>query len=72
MAKRDLLAIRARDVYAYGLALMDVLFSKEEMVDSLIEESKKSKKRVLDKERMDKLWSKILKYCVTTRSCDVF
>ena len=46
-------------MYAYGLALMDVLFSKEEMVDSLIEESKKSKKRVLDTERMDKLWSKL-------------
>ena len=38
--------------------MMDVLFSKEEMADSLIEESKKSKKKVLDSERMDKLWSK--------------
>ena len=52
----ELLAVRARDVYAYGLAMMDVLFSKEEMADSLIEESKKSKK-VLVSERMDKVWT---------------
>lgn len=45
--------IPASDEYKYGLRLMDVLFSKEEMARSLLFESKrKCDKPGLDKERV--------------------
>ena len=45
--------------YAYGLQLMDVLFTKEEMAGSLLLESKLSTKPALDKERVNKLFKLI-------------
>ena len=41
--------IPAKDEYIYGLRLMDVLFTKEEMANSLLLPSKRSDKFPLDK-----------------------
>ena len=41
---RNLMAINARDVYAYGLALIDILFTKQEMTYSLFFDSGESDK----------------------------
>ena len=38
----------ARDAYAYGLALLDALFSKDQLIDSLLFKSKRSEKPGLD------------------------
>ena len=54
----NLLRIPARDAYAYGLALMDKLFTREEMATSLLFKSKKSKKPGLESERVEKLLGK--------------
>ena len=48
----DLLKIESRDVYAYGRALLDILFTKQEQRTSILIESKKSNKGPLDKERV--------------------
>jgi len=45
--------IPAKDEYQYGLRLLDVLFSKEEMVDHLMLKSKRSDKPALDKTKVD-------------------
>ena len=45
--------------YGYGLQLMDVLFTKEEMAGSLLLESKLSTKPGLDKEHVNKLFELI-------------
>lgn len=42
--------IPSRDVYVFGLQLMDILFTKEDLSKSLLFESKKSKKPGLEKE----------------------
>ncbi len=44
--------IPARDAYAYGRNLLEVLFSKEELARSVIIKSVKSKKPALDQERI--------------------
>lgn len=51
----NLLRIPSRDAYAYALALMDVLFTKEELAMSLLFKSKKSEKPGLDRERVEKV-----------------
>ena len=51
--------VSADNPYTYGLHLMDALFSKEEMAGSLMFESKKSNKSVLDKERVEKVFNMI-------------
>ena len=48
----NLLHIPARDAYAYGLQLMDALFTKQELAGSLIFKSKKSEKQGLDQDRV--------------------
>lgn len=49
--------IPAKDAYVYGLRLMDVLFSKEEMASSLLLQSKsKSNKPPLDKDRVNTMF----------------
>ena len=53
----DVLRIPAKDEYAYGLRLMEVLFTKEEMSESLLFESKKSDRKGLDQERVSQLFS---------------
>ena len=55
----NLLKIFGRDAYAYGLALLDAMFSKEELSKSLLFHSKKKTTRVpLDPERVSLLLSK--------------
>ena len=54
----NLLSLRARDVYAYSLSLMDNLFKKEEMARSLVYKSERSKKPPLDPERVALIESK--------------
>jgi len=51
--------IPAKDEYQYGLRLLDVLFSKEELVGCLMVKSKRSEKPGLDKRRIDLLCSLI-------------
>ena len=47
--------IPARDAYAFGLVLMDSLFTKEELAVSLLYKSKKSEKPGLDENRVAKI-----------------
>ena len=44
----NVMRIPARDAYSYGLQLMDILFTKEELSSSLLFKSKKSEKPGLD------------------------
>ena len=46
------------DAYAYGLQLMDALFTKHELAGGLIFKSKKSDKPGLDHDQVQKLMSK--------------
>ena len=48
----DVLRIPTKDEYAYGLRLMEVLFSKKEMAGSLLFESKKSDRKGLDQDKV--------------------
>ena len=49
----------ARDAYSYGLQIMDVLFTKEELSKSLIFASKKSSKPGLDKKKVEEMLGEI-------------
>ena len=51
----NILRLSARDAYAFGLQLLDILFTKEELSGSLLFKSKKSSKPGLDRERVDQL-----------------
>lgn len=51
----DIMTMYARDAYAFGLRLLDMLFSKEELGVSLLFASRKSTKLGLDSERVGKL-----------------
>lgn len=51
----NILRLSARDVYAFGLQLLDIFFTKEEQSRSLLFSSKKSSKPGLDRERVDRL-----------------
>ncbi len=51
----NLMRIPARDAYSYGLQLMDILFTKEELSKSLLFKSKKSDKPSLEQERVSRL-----------------
>ena len=50
----NILRLSARDVYVFGLQLIDILFTKEEQSHSLLFSSKKSSKPGLERERVDK------------------
>ena len=52
----NLLKLQARDVYAYGRALLDILFTKEEQKHSVVYESKKTTKPGLELERVELLF----------------
>lgn len=54
----NILRLSARDVYAFGLQLIDILFTKEEQSRSLLFSSKKSSKSGLERERVDQLLGK--------------
>ena len=51
--------LHAACIAASGLRLLDVLFSKDEMVGRLLVKSKRSEKPVLDKTRVDLMFSLI-------------
>ena len=51
----NVMRIPSRDAYSFGLQLMDVLFTKEELASSLLFKSKKSEKPGLDGERVQRL-----------------
>jgi hypothetical protein len=63
----NLLRIPARDAYAYGLNLLDSLFSKEELFTSLLFKSKKSEKPGLDSVRVEKLLGKFIYVAIYAR-----
>ena len=52
----DVLRIPAKDEYSYGLRLMEVLFTKKEMSESLLFQSKKSDRKALDTEKVSQLF----------------
>ncbi len=56
----NLLRLTAATRYAFGLAVLDVLFTKEELASSLLFSSKKSPKPALDHKRVEVLLSKYL------------
>ena len=55
MGSINLMRLPAATPYAFGLAVMDVLFTKEELSSSLLFSSKKSNKPALDPKRVEKL-----------------
>ena len=55
----NLLRMHSRDAYAYCLPLMDSLFTKEELAQSLLFKSKKSDKPGLDSARVEKMLGEI-------------
>ena len=55
----NLLRIPAKDVNAYGRALLDLLFTKQEQKTSIVMKSKKSSKPPLDQSRVEKMFGKI-------------
>ena len=65
----NILRLSARDVYSFGLQLLDFLFTKEEQSRSLLFSSKL--KPGLDRERVDRLLGEcdVLKCCTETYWC---
>jgi hypothetical protein len=55
------LRVPAKDVNAYGRALLDLLFTKQEQKTSIVMKSKKSSKQPLDQSRVEKMFGKINK-----------
>ena len=55
---KNLLKIPARDAYSYGRQLLDVLFTKEEQMTSLVFKSRRSTKPPLEEDRVELLFSK--------------
>ena len=55
----NLLRVPAKDVNAYGQALLDLLFTKQEQKTSIVMKSKKSNKPPLDPARVEKMFGKI-------------
>ena len=55
----NVMRLPARDAYAFGLQLLDILFTKEELGSSLLMKSKKSEKPGLDSARVQQLLSLI-------------
>ena len=45
----------SRDSYSFGLQLLDILFTREELSTSLLFKSKKSERLGLDRERVEKM-----------------
>ena len=55
----NLLKVHATDEFAYGRLLLDTLFTRAELKDSLVFKSTKSEKPGLDKKRVELLLSKL-------------
>ncbi len=58
----NLLRIPARDAYAYGRRLLDVLFTKSEQRASILLTSKKTNKPPLDQQRVHKLFGEFCSF----------
>lgn len=56
----NLKSIPARDAYSYALALMEILFTQDEMSSSLLFSSKRSIKPPLDRVKVEKLLGKFM------------
>ena len=54
----NLLRVPAKDASAYGRALLDLLFTKQEQKASIVLKSKKTKKPPLDPVRVEKMFGK--------------
>lgn len=54
----NLLQIPARDAYAYGRSLLEVLFTKEELSSSVVYKTKKSEKPPLPPDRVQLMFGK--------------
>lgn len=52
----DVIRIPAKDEYSYGLRLMEVFFTKKEISESLLFQSKKSNRKAFDPERVSQLF----------------
>jgi hypothetical protein len=52
--------VYAKNATAYGRKLLDILFSRQELKDSLLFASKKSEKAALERPKVDLLLSKCL------------
>jgi len=55
----DVRRLPAKNVYAYGLALLDVMFTKDELARSLIYPSPKSSKPGLPADRVDRFFREL-------------
>lgn len=51
----NVMRIPSQDAYAFGLQLIDILFTKSELASSLLFKSKKSEKPGLDKVRVERM-----------------
>jgi hypothetical protein len=54
----NILHIPAKDAYAYGRRLIEILFTKEERMESLVFKSDRSEKRGLPPERVELMLGK--------------
>lgn len=61
----NLIQIPARDPYAYGRSVLEILFTKEELAKSVVLKSKKSGKPPLSPPRVQKLFGE----CRDTIEC---
>ena len=57
----NVMTIPSRDAYSFALQLMDMLFTKDELAQSLLFQSSKSDKEALDPKRVQKLISLVNK-----------
>ena len=53
----------ARDAYAYGRAILEIMFTKTELSRSVIVSSIKSKKTPLDKDKVQLIFGKLCIFC---------
>ena len=51
----NVMRIPSRDAYSFGLQLLNILFTKEELAVSLLFKSKKSEKPALEQGRVEKM-----------------
>ena len=52
---RNVMLLRVRDGYSFGLKLLDMLFSREELSESIVYASNKSRRPPLNKKKVPKL-----------------
>ena len=60
----DVRHLPAKDVYAYALALLDIMFTKDELARSLIHPSPKSSKPGLPRDRVRRFFRELHQLCL--------